>query len=182
MKKIYLLFLLIFSTSAMAVDITPYEVTQKITKKIEIREYKDLLLATVSSGDNDGSFGTLFKFISGSNDKNEKIAMTAPVFEENINDITYLSFAMPEEFNYSNLPMPNDKSINIENIEKQKFIVIRFSGNSGSKNFAKHREILIKKIKEENINADLTSGINAYYNSPLALPPFRRNEILFRLI
>ena len=52
----------------------------------ETREYPDLILATTnmqfeSQGD-DGSFMRLFRYISGANDREKKIAMTTPVFME----------------------------------------------------------------------------------------------------
>lgn len=50
----------------------------------EISEYSDLMLASTSmqfeSQGGDGSFMRLFGFISGRNEKGQKIAMTVPVF------------------------------------------------------------------------------------------------------
>ena len=184
MKKLLLLFPLIFSVNAMSAPITPYEVERNLTDDIEIREYKELLLAKVMIDKDDSenkSFRKLFKFISGENDQNQEIKMTAPVFKENQDSKMSMSFAMPFDFNQENLPKPNDKNIKIENIENQRFIVITFSGRSSDKNFKKYQEILVKKIKEENIKADLENPIKAYYNHPWTLPSFKRNEILFKL-
>lgn len=88
---------------------------------------------------------------------------------------------MPTDFKESNLPKPTDKNIKIENIKNQRFIAITFSGRSNDGNFGEYQEILVKKIKLENIKADLENPIRAYYNHPWTLPFFKRNEVLFKL-
>jgi len=184
MIKFLLLFSLIFSSNAMSASITPYEVKKKLTDNIEIREYKELLLAKVSINTNDSEnkpFRKLFNFISGENEQNQEIKMTTPVFKENKNSKMSMSFAMPADFNEENLPKPNDENIKIENIENQRFIAITFSGRSSDDNFEEYQEILVKKIKLENIKADLQNTIRAYYNHPWTLPFFKRNEVLFKL-
>ena len=92
-----------------------------------------------------------------------------------------MSFAMPSGFNLSNLPVPNDNSIKIDYIEKQKFIVIRFSGFASDSNFQEYEEVLVKQIKAAKINVDLTTSIRAYYDKPWTLPFWKRNELLFKL-
>ena len=184
MIKFLLLFSLIFSSNAMSTPITPYEIERNLTDNIEIRGYKELLLAKVMVDEDDSEnkqFRKLFKFISGENEQNQEIKMTAPVFKENQNSKMSMSFAMPTDFNKENLPKPNDRNIKIENIENQRFISITFSGRSSDDNFEEYQEILVKKIKEENIKADLENPIRAYYNHPWTLPFLKRNEVLFKL-
>ena len=57
-----------------------YTVIKKI-KNIEIREYKNLIYAsyTPKETERNNSFRNVAGYIFGSNDKNEKIAMTSPV-------------------------------------------------------------------------------------------------------
>jgi hypothetical protein len=174
---------LFMTTYAMATPITPYTVTQKLTDKIEIREYPKLLLATVTATDSqdNSSFRILFDFIDGANSKKQEIAMTAPVFEKYTANSTSMSFAMPEEFNLENLPVPDNKNIQLENMHKVSFIAIRFSGFASDSNFAEHKAILLEQIKKNNINADLSIPIKAYYNKPWTLPFLKRNELLFRV-
>ena len=69
----------------------------------EIREYPDLMLvATDSKMDSqgrDGSFMRLFRYISGANEAEQKIAMTTPVFMEGEigkSDVS-MGFVMPKE-------------------------------------------------------------------------------------
>lgn len=90
-----------------------------------------------------------------------------------------MSFAMHTDFNEQKIPKPKDKNIRIGNIENQRFIAITFSGRSSDDNFEEYQEILVEKIKEENIEADLTSPIRAYYNYPWTMPFLKRKEVLF---
>ena len=183
MKKILFLIFLIIPNIAMSYETAKYEVTKTISDKVEIREYKDLVLATISTGEEsqNNNFRTLFKFISGENEQNEEIKMTTPVFQENIQNQESMSFVMPDRFNNNNLPKPKNKNIKIESLKNAKFIAIRFSGRAIDKNFSKYQQILEKVIEENNIKVDLTTPINAYYNAPWTIPFFKRNEVLFKL-
>ena len=183
MKRILFLILLILPNVAMSYETARYEVTKIISEKIEVREYKNLVLATISTkeGSENNNFRTLFKFISGENEQDQEIKMTTPVFQENIKNKKSMSFVMPGRFNKDNLPKPKNKNIRIELLKNTKFIAIRFSGRATDKNFSKYQKILEQSIEENNLEADLTNPINAYYNSPWTLPFFKRNEVLFRL-
>ncbi|MDA0902598.1 MAG: heme-binding protein, partial [Proteobacteria bacterium] len=66
-------------------------------------------------------------------------------------------------------------------IEDKKFIAIRFSGRAIDANFEKHKQILLQKIAQEKLDADLDNPIRAYYNNPWTLPFLKRNEVLFAL-
>ena len=168
----------------MAYETAEYQIIKTISNKIEIREYKNLVLATTSRNENisqNSNFRTLFKFITGDNKENQKIEMTTPVFQKNIQNQSNMSFVMPSNFDKNNTPKPNSKNIKIEFLKNLKFIAIRFSGRSNDKNFNKHKKILEGVIQEKNIKVDLINPINAYYNSPWTLPFFRRNEILFQI-
>ena len=55
-----------------------YQVLRSI-EKVEIRKYPKLLIATVMGLSDNDAFSLLFNYISGSNKKNQKVDMTAPV-------------------------------------------------------------------------------------------------------
>jgi hypothetical protein len=183
MKKVIFLIFLIIPNVAMSYETAKYEVTKTISDTIEIREYEDLILATIfaKKGSRDDNFRTLFKFISGDNTQDQKIKMTTPVFQKNIQYQQAMSFIMPGNFTKSNTPKPNNKNIKIKLLKNTKFIVIRFSGRATDKNFNKYQKILEEVIQENDIKVDLTNPINAYYNKPWTIPFFKRNEVLFRL-
>ena len=148
----------------MAIEISPYKVLEKISDDIEIREYKKLILATSNIDEEESgnsAFRSLFKFISGENDQEQEIKMTAPVFQEKkIGNKMNMSFVMPAKFDENNLPKPNDKNIKINIIKNKKLIVIRFSGFANDCNFEENQEILEKTIKEKKIEVDLKNGMS----------------------
>jgi len=55
------------------------------------------------------------------------------------------------------------------------------SGRASDNNFLKHKEILEKELKKENITI-ISPAINATYNGPFTLPAFRRNEVMYEII
>ncbi len=184
MKKILILLLLTFPNLAMAGETAQYQVLEKISDNIEIREYNNLMLAKITTAaDEEGNqnFRALFNFISGDNKKEQEISMTTPVFRENINNQRTMSFVMPAKFNADNAPIPNNKNIKVEIVENVKFIAITFSGRWSESNFNEQQEILTKIVKEKNIDADIANPVRAYYNSPWTLPFFKKNEVLFRV-
>ena len=62
----------------MAVEEANYEII-KTNEIYEIRKYSDLIVVeTITSNENSG-FRKLFNYISGANEKNQEIKMTAPV-------------------------------------------------------------------------------------------------------
>ncbi|MFT6077839.1 MAG: hypothetical protein ACJA02_000964 [Myxococcota bacterium] len=183
MKNIIFLIFLIIPNVAMSYETAKYEIIKTLSDKIEIREYEDLLLMKISAVDEsqNNNFRSLFKFISGENDKDQKIKMTTPVFQENIQNQKTMSFVMPGSFDKDNIPKPNNKNIKIEYLKNVKFIAIRFSGRSTDKNFNKYQKILEGVIKENSIEVDLENPVNAYYNQPWTFPFLKRNEVLLRL-
>ena len=78
----------------------------------EIREYPDLMMATTNmqfelQGD-DGSFMRLFRYISGANDSEQKVAMTMPVFMESKarDDREQMGFVIPKKVSEVRVPEP----------------------------------------------------------------------------
>lgn len=184
MKKLILIITLFITNIAMATEITPYKIIKEISDNVEIREYKKIILATTNVTDDqegNSAFRSLFKFISGENNKQQEIKMTAPVFREEIDGNMNMSFVMPSKFNESNLPKPNNPNVKINIMKNQKFIAIRFSGFASDDNFDEQQEILENIIAKNNISANLDIPIRAYYNRPWSLPFLKRNEILFKI-
>ena len=170
--------------SALSLETAPYKVIQPISKKVEIREYPELLLATMASLEEkkrNKGFRFLFGFISGNNSKDKKIPMTTPVFIRKDKKEYQMSFVLPKEYNLKNIPQPGNKKVRITKFQKDKFIAMRFTGRPSKKNLKKNREILENIIQEKKIIADTKNPIYAYYSSPWTLPKLRRNEILFRV-
>lgn len=164
--------------------------------KFEVREYPDLMLvATKSKLDaqgRDGSFMRLFRYISGANASEKKIAMTTPVFMENDQaeatvgrDGVQMGFVMPKQIADSGVPEPTGQGVEVRKRSGGRFAVIRFSGQlSGTS--ARESEAKLRSWMESKglVAADLpdSSGVEtAGYDPPFTPGPLRRNEVLIRL-
>ena len=93
-SRIALLCLLGLTSMAMAIEIPDYKVTVR-DGKFEVREYPEMTVVRTSSGD--GDFMRLFRYISGENEGEQKIAMTAPVLMKNEGENAGMSFIVPRE-------------------------------------------------------------------------------------
>ena len=115
-------------------------------KFIEIRKYSDLIVVeTITSNENSG-FRKLFNYISGANEKNQEIKMTAQVTQIK-NGNTYMQFYLPSKFNSESVPNPSNANVKISKMDAGFYAVIRYSGRT-RKNFIKHRDILEKELKK----------------------------------
>lgn len=184
------------AANTMAIEEPAYEVVIA-AEQLELREYAPQIVAeVVVEGDfedaGNQAFRRLFKYISGDNTASEKIAMTAPVSQqqqgEKIAMTTPVSqraegqgwvvnFMMPAEYTMDTIPTPTDPNVKIRAIPAHHMAAIRFSGRWTKKNYDKH---LVELLEWLNNNGLETSGepVWARYNSPFSLWFMRRNEIL----
>ena len=165
----------------VSVKIAPYSVIVK-EGTFEIRQYKYLLLASTPtpSGLENAStpFYKLFGYISGKNDKTEKIAMTAPVFMKQTEGVTdEMSFVLPINFSLAGAPKPNDTSVKLEEINDYRVAVISFSGSLSQASIVKHQTLLRNWIANRGLSIKGEARA-AGYNPPFTLPFLRRNEII----
>lgn len=166
--------------------------------KFEIREYPDLMLASTTtqidaqnSGERgrDGSFMKLFRYISGSNQAEQTISMTTPVFMEKDETEAQMGFVMPKEVAVAGTPQPTGEGVAIRKRAGGRFAVIRFSGRLSEKlakeNETKLREWMnTKNLTPAQTNSDDLDSTNvesASYDPPFTPGPLRRNEVLIRL-
>ena len=180
------LFILIFCTllvlpysTVMANEEAKYEVIDK-NEVYEIRKYSDRLAVETSRAGIDSNFRKLFNYISGRNDTQEKISMTTPVTQVEKNGNMTMQFYLPSKFNSDNVPKPSREDVRIINIEGGYYAVLRYSGRASDNNFIKHKKILEKELKNNNISI-ISPPIRATYDSPFTLPMNRRNEAMFKV-
>lgn len=153
---------------------------------IEIRDYPDLMLAATDSKmdtqGRDGSFMRLFRYISGTNEGEQKIAMTTPVFMEGEigkSDVS-MGFVMPKEVAAEGAPEPKGDGVKIRKREGGRFAVIRFSGRLDSR-VAKEQEAKLREwMKSRGLEGEPKAEA-AGYDPPFTPGPLRRNEVLIRL-
>jgi hypothetical protein len=162
----------------------------------EVRQYPDLtLVATATQMDaqgRDGSFMKLFRYISGGNESDQKIAMTTPVFMENdkADSHVQMGFVMPKNVAAEGIPAPTGEGVAVRKRTGGRFAVLRFSGRLDAK-LAKESEAELRDWMETRglVAADddaddpnQSSGVEAAaYDPPFIPGPLRRNEILIRL-
>lgn len=169
---------------------------QIITKEdnIEIRQYEQMISAEVKIFGNrksaiNSGFRILADYIFGNNQKDLKIAMTAPVrqykittgFKADQATEWIISFIMPSKFSYADLPLANNSEILIKLLEPKKYLTIRFSGLASDKKLKNALEQLEIYAKNNQLNIR-ENILFAFYNPPWTLPFMRRNEIMLEVI
>ena len=151
-----------------------------------IREYPNLMMATTStqfsSQGDDGSFMRLFRYISGSNDRQQKVAMTTPVFmnPEDTHSAGRMGFVIPRKIDMQGAPSPTDDQVKLERRQGGAYAAIRFNGRIDNESLHRSSEKLRDWMTKHQIEG--TEPIEfAGYDPPWTPGPFRRNEVLIRL-
>lgn len=182
---IFILFQSFVYMSSSKTKEQPYSVLEK-DGNIEIRLYPSATLATVQSKANSydemasPGFRALAGYIFGGNETEAQIAMTAPV-QMDINDsLSSMSFVMPEGYDLSNLPKPNNSQVILSKTEEQTVAAIRFRGFADDEDREKYKEELRSYLQQKGIQ---TKGNFKFlgYNPPYQLVG-RRNEVVIEIV
>ena len=172
-------------TARAAYETAQYEVIEK-DGNIEIRQYPDLMLASVDTGEEsqgrDGSFMKLFRYISGANIAEQKIAMTTPVFmeDEHARSQGKMGFVLPQDVAAAGIPAPEATDVKIRKRSGGRFAVIRFAGKLNSVT-AREKEAELRKWLDTKGIIGEEFAESAGYDAPFTPGPLRRNEVLIRL-
>lgn len=155
--------------------------TQLQDGPFEIRTYPALWVAeTAVAGDySDASsvgFRRLAGYIFGQNDRQEKIAMTAPVLQESGGAYWRMTFVMPDGYSQDKLPSPLDGSVSFKAIPSRKIAVIRYRGSLNEAAIAVHSQKLIDWLSKRGLRP-ISPTRSAAYDPPWTIPMLRRNEI-----
>ena len=190
--------LIIAGESAMSLEQPKYEVLYK-EGAIEYRQYEPYLVAETvienvddyNRAGNEG-FRRLFRYITGSNEaqakiamtapvqqapEGEKIAMTAPVQQTGDTDGWRIAFMLPTKYTFENAPIPTDSRVQVRAVPGRLFAVLRYSGRWTERNFTTRSTELLKLIDEERIEP-MGEIRSALYNPPYTPPFMRRNEVM----
>ena len=81
----------------MAYEEANYQVVQKY-ENFEIRSYEERYVIQVRYNNQNGAFQKLFNYISGKNQKSEKIEMTTPVTHYASGNQQIMQFYLPARF------------------------------------------------------------------------------------
>jgi hypothetical protein len=189
------LFALITSPSAMAVEEPDFKVLEK-DGSFELRQYAPYVVAEtrVEAGFEDAgsiAFQRLFRYISGNNVAQAKIAMTAPVAQspgekidmtapvsQSADGNAYLvAFTLPSTYTLATAPQPRDGSIRIRAVPAQLVACWRYSGRWTTGNYLEHESLLRERIEARGFVARGVPVL-ARYNPPFTPWFLRRNEVL----
>jgi hypothetical protein len=180
----------------MATEEAAYTVV-KTDDRFELRDYAPQVLAEVIvDGDLEGAgskaFRILFRYISGENrsrsrvamtapvsqeQTGEKISMTAPVGQQREGDRWAVSFTMPSAYTLETLPLPEDPKIRLRPVPSRRMAAVRYSGFWSDENYQNNKIELESWISRQGLTPS-GGPVWARYNPPFTPWFLRRNEIL----
>jgi hypothetical protein len=183
------------SAKAMATEEPGFKLLEK-DGSFELRQYPAYVVAEtrVEADFEDAggvAFQRLFRYISGNNVAQQKIAMTAPVTQSRGEKIAMtapvsqvadgraflVAFTLPSTYTLATAPRPQDPTVQIRAIPAQLIACWRYSGRWTASNYRDNEVLLRERIKARGL---ITRGepVLARYNPPFTPWFMRRNEVL----
>jgi hypothetical protein len=181
LSAIFVVFQSFMSVNASKTEKQKYRLVLK-AKEFEIRYYPSATFATIFSdatnykGVANKGFRKLAGYIFGGNEKKESISMTAPVRMSMSDKGSSMSFIMPEKYSNQSLPMPNDKSITIQNSNPEYVAVISFGGYASDEKITMYKDKLMEALAKEKIQVKGSFSFLGY-NAPFQFVG-RTNEVI----
>ena len=172
------------SVSAQSIESLGYSVVAS-DGDIEIRKYEPHLLASVRvAGDfeeaGSKAFRPLFKFITGENTSDAKIAMTAPVIQTSDANEWLISFVMPREYDLESLPVPESAVVEVSSQPEIVMAAMEYSGGWSKKRYLKHEALMMQALASGSYKS-CGEPRRARHNAPFTPWFLRKNEILVPL-
>jgi effector-binding domain-containing protein len=169
------------STTRAGYKTAPYTLA-RTAGSFEVRDYPTMMVVETSmtGSGGDAGFGRLFRFISGRNEKAQKIAMTTPVLMSGDESNRTMAFVLPENLESSRIPQPADTSVTVREIPQGRFAVLRFSGGRS----AKSEEAALDRLKTWMAAEGLSTSsppVYGYFDPPWTPSFWRRNEVMLRI-
>jgi len=164
---------------------TPNYTVLKKVDNVEIRQYPSLILAQTKlksgryDGNEDNGFRTVAGYIFGGNQKQVKIAMTAPVIMNMSDSSASMSFVMPSEYQMEDLPKPNSEQVQLQKQDPMILGVLTFGGFASQNKIQKYADELKTVLERNNIGIK-GSVLFMGYNAPWDVIG-RKNEVAFQI-
>ena len=185
-NALFTLIALLVSMPAAAIEEPDFEVLHS-SSEYEVRAYAPYIVAEVDvTGDMDqagnSAFRVLAAYIFGQNEPGEKMAMTAPVASEPLEDgdaYTY-AFVMERKYDMDSLPRPLDSRIRLVEKPARILAVRRYSGRWNIARDRQQRDSLLAALENDGIATE-GAPIMARYNSPWTPGFLRRNEVMVEI-
>lgn len=141
-------------------------------------------------------FKILYSYISGNNNLQECLRLTAPMLheeckkgasipmmapviieDEKLSESHRISFVLPKNYTLATAPQPRDQRIVLEEEAARTIAVYRFTWYPSVKRVEQEKAAFIKMLKRDGLC--VRSGISlARYNPPFALPFLMHNELI----
>ena len=162
-----------------------------------VREYAPMVVAEVThTGDRSKSLNAGFRrlaaYIFAEDRPGTKIAMTAPVMQDQHQEIAMTApvlqdggegaggwrtrFVMPADYTMETLPQP-PSDITLTEVPRRRIAAISFSGSATSKDLAEKEEALRAWMAARKLIAAGPVEY-AFYDAPMVPPQVRRNEVM----
>jgi len=162
----------------------PYEVVER-RGALELRRYPEALSAAVSGPGgtwrevSNTGFRTLAGYIFGGNEREQRIAMTAPVHMEVSAERSTMRFIMPQGHTMEGLPRPDDPAVRLERLPEEVVAVLRFGGFADDGRIARESQRLMEQVHAAGLEPDGPVRFLGY--DPPWRVAARRNEVVVRL-
>lgn len=181
MKALFIL--LATALGASAIEKPEFESIVK-DGDFEVRKYAAIKVVSAPMDDmqkRNDSFRKLFKYISGENANDQKIAMTAPVFmdDRGKNEGT-MSFMLPAEIAEAGAPTPDEESLEVTEVEGGTYAVLRFKGWKSEEKQAEATAKIAELVAAKKLKP-IGEHFFAFYDAPWKPEIFRRNEVWQRV-
>ncbi|MCH9721788.1 MAG: heme-binding protein [Actinomycetia bacterium] len=167
---------------------------------VEIRRYGSRIAAeTTIDADEEAArsegFRRLARYIFGGNKSKTKVAMTAPVAQQQSEKIAMtapvatrrgsggewvIRFYMPSEYTLDTLPTPGDERVRLVNVPAERVAVLGFSGIPSPGAVATKTDELMAAVRANSL-APEADPVSWFYDPPWTIPFRRRNEVAVSL-
>ncbi|WP_428536110.1 SOUL family heme-binding protein [Rhodopila sp.] len=172
-----------------------YVVEQDIGHSAEIRRYDPRLAIEATIDDPDRgkaaseAFSLLFRYITGANQRDQKIAMTAPVQTRSeriamtvpvqttsANDQIAMRFFLPQAVEQAGAPAPLDPRLHLVRIPATTIAALRYSGIA-TQATRDQKAAQLKQILATTAWKPQGEVFQLNYDPPFTIPFLRRNEV-----
>jgi hypothetical protein len=185
-------------------ETVPYTVVARLDD-VELRRYPSAVrIETVADSEN-AAFGRLFRYISGANETDTDVSMTAPVEVSRQDPASpraspvptapgrrvpmttpvetvetdggvRMVFYLPADFDVESAPQPTDEAVELVAVPERTLAVRRFSGRTTDERVDRETDSLLETLDRAGV---ATSGDPFFmgYDAPWTVPFLRRNEV-----
>lgn len=152
----------------------------------EVREYPEHLVAEVAvrgsfTSAGNKAFPALAGYIGGRNRQARKVAMTAPVVQEQADDHYVVGFVMPAQMRPEEQPDPTDGSVRTRVVPAQIAAATTFSGRWTPGSYQEHTEALLHALQQAGYEPAGEPRF-ARYDPPWTPWFLRRNEVIVPVV